>query len=159
MSKINHRFERRKVSPYSLKRALIKLFLNPVFLRITVLGNSFILMGTLGFFYLEIGTNPHVRTAHDALWWALTTITTVGYGDVIPMTVYGRWLAMAMMIVGPALFWTYSALFAESLLSTEIEEMEKETLYDVQALSKDLALEFTKLRSEIAELKNQLNKR
>lgn len=41
-----------------------------------------------------------IRTFGDALWWAITTITTVGYGDLYPVTFAGRVIATALMAVG-----------------------------------------------------------
>ena len=51
---------------------------------------------------LQVETDPasNIRSAEDALWWSITTITTVGYGDRYPVTSEGRLLASAMMIAG-----------------------------------------------------------
>ena len=52
----------------------------------------------------------------DAIWWATTTMTTVGYGDTYPVTVIGRWVAVALMIGGVALLGTVTATFASWLV-------------------------------------------
>ncbi len=44
----------------------------------------------------------NVSTYGDALWWACTTVTTVGYGDRFPVTFEGRMIAVLLMIVGIA---------------------------------------------------------
>ena len=54
----------------------------------------------------------HITTAEDALWWAMTTITTVGYGDRYPTTTEGRLVAVGLMAVGVGLFGTLSGLAA-----------------------------------------------
>lgn len=46
----------------------------------------------------------HFPTIPDAMWWAVVTITTVGYGDMVPLTVAGKLIASATMIAGLALF-------------------------------------------------------
>ncbi len=44
----------------------------------------------------------NIKTFGDALWWACTTVTTVGYGDRYPVTTQGRFIAVALMVVGIA---------------------------------------------------------
>ena len=61
---------------------------------------------------------PHatIVTFGDSIWWAVTTMTTVGYGDTYPVTTIGRWVAAALMIGGVALFGTVTATFASWLV-------------------------------------------
>ncbi len=56
--------------------------------------------------YAAEGTLPetHFPTIPDAMWWAIVTITTVGYGDMVPQTVFGKFIASITMIAGLALF-------------------------------------------------------
>lgn len=54
----------------------------------------------------------NITNAEDAVWWAITTITTVGYGDRYPVTTEGRLVAVALMIVGVGLFGTLSGAAA-----------------------------------------------
>lgn len=56
------------------------------------------------FFFVEYGRNPMVQSFGDAVWWALTTTATVGYGDVVPRTPTGRVLAGVLMVTGVGLF-------------------------------------------------------
>jgi voltage-gated potassium channel len=56
--------------------------------------------------------NAKIITAGDAFWWSVSTITTVGYGDVYPVTTEGRILAMVLMISGIGLFGILSGLAA-----------------------------------------------
>lgn len=53
-----------------------------------------------------------IVTFGDALWWVLTTITTVGYGDLYPTTVEGRFVAAGLMIAGIAVVGTVTAAIA-----------------------------------------------
>jgi voltage-gated potassium channel len=51
-----------------------------------------------------------ITTFGDALWWALVTITTVGYGDTYPVTAVGRFLAVLLMAGGIVIIGTASAI-------------------------------------------------
>jgi len=51
-------------------------------------------------FLLEHGQNPQFTELPDGLWWAFVTLTTVGYGDVVPITAGGRMVAVMTMVIG-----------------------------------------------------------
>lgn len=54
----------------------------------------------------------NITTFGDALWWAATTVTTVGYGDRFPVTTEGRFIAVALMVVGIGLVGAVTASVA-----------------------------------------------
>jgi voltage-gated potassium channel len=56
--------------------------------------------------------DANVTTFGDALWWAATTVTTVGYGDRFPVTTQGRFIAFALMLTGIALVGVITASVA-----------------------------------------------
>jgi voltage-gated potassium channel len=58
--------------------------------------------GSLVAYHAEHPTNPGFATVGDALWWGIVTLTTVGYGDIVPKTATGRWAAIVIMITGIA---------------------------------------------------------
>lgn len=58
----------------------------------------------------------NITTYPDALWWALTTVTTVGYGDHYPTTPDGRVIAAVLMVVGIGVVGTVTAAVASSLI-------------------------------------------
>jgi voltage-gated potassium channel len=53
----------------------------------------------------------------DALWWAFTTVTTIGYGDVYPVTGEGRLITAILIIFGVTMVSTLTATFAAWILS------------------------------------------
>jgi voltage-gated potassium channel len=53
-------------------------------------------------YYAEHPTNPEFATFGDSLWWGIVTLTTVGYGDIVPKTATGRWAAVCIMVTGVA---------------------------------------------------------
>jgi voltage-gated potassium channel len=63
-----------------------------------------------------------IKTLGDALWWAVTTVTTVGYGDLAPVTATGRWVAVALMIAGISLLGVVTATLASWIIERVGEE-------------------------------------
>lgn len=56
--------------------------------------------GSVSVYILEKGENPSINSFSDALWWSIVTVTTVGYGDISPVTIGGRIIAGVLMLVG-----------------------------------------------------------
>jgi voltage-gated potassium channel len=90
-----------------------------------------------------LGDEANIRTAEDALWWAIVTITTVGYGDKHPVSIEGRVIASVLMIAGVGLFGSLSGLMAAWLLAPDEQKREGE---------------LAALRADIRELKLMLSR-
>lgn len=71
-----------------------------------------------------------ITTMGDGLWWGATTITTVGYGDEVPVTPLGRVLALVLMLVGISSFGIVTAGIAAHFVE-EREATEQAVLVDV----------------------------
>lgn len=100
---------------------------------------NYILVVTLGLIVLcaaltlavEEDGDGSIDSYGDALWWAVTTVTTVGYGDTFPVTAAGRGIAAFLMLSGIALFGVITANIAAFFVSQE--ERQEETLDPVAA--------------------------
>ncbi len=84
-----------------------------------ILGTSFVvvwIMSGLGAYLLEHGFNPEIISLTDSLWWSLVTMATVGYGDIVPVTMGGRVLAGVVIILGVATMSVLTAIITRIFL-------------------------------------------
>jgi voltage-gated potassium channel len=86
----------------------------------------------------------------DALWWAVVTFTTVGYGDLYPTTGAGRFVAILLMLGGVALIGSLAASLGSFLNKGDNGQ---EELAEVEAVQQELLAEVRALRAEIAEMR------
>ena len=129
------------------------------------------ILGALIFFVLVFGyvfylTEPGVNTFGDGIWWALVTVTTVGYGDITPSTTLGRFVASALMFLGLGLIATVTAIvsakFTQNFVDThtnddvlaKLEELESE-IEKLKKLEEDELEKLGDLDSEIKDMKDK----
>lgn len=106
-------------------------------------------VGALAVLEAERGApDAHITTFGQALWWAMTTITTVGYGDMYPVTTTGRVFAALLMIGGISLVGSITATIASWIVQSVSVEDEKHNAVTTAHI--------VELRSEIAELRELL---
>jgi voltage-gated potassium channel len=99
-------------------------------------------------YFAERTVNTNFATVPDALWWAIITLTTVGYGDVVPMTTLGKALNAGVAVLGLCMF----ALPASILATGFAEEMRRLDFMATWRLVAKVPL-FTRLHAgQIAEI-------
>jgi voltage-gated potassium channel len=94
----------------------------------------------------------------DGVWWAFTTMTTVGYGDEYPRTTLGRALAMAIMVIGIGFIAILTGAVAERFLSGQIEEV-ADTERAVEATDLEVLAELREVRTRLDRLEARLARR
>lgn len=105
-----------------------------------------VFVGGLAMLEAERGqSGANIQSPGDAWWWAISTVTTVGYGDRYPVTTAGRVVAVALMVCGIALIGVVTASLA-SWLVERIRDEQTETRDDLS----DLHAEIRQLRTEMA---------
>ncbi|HEX4056747.1 MAG TPA: potassium channel family protein [Galbitalea sp.] len=118
---------------------------------IYAVGASLILVFVAALAELDVertAIGSHIHNFGDALWWACVTITSVGYGDVTPITLEGRFIAVGVMIAGIALLGTVTATLA-SFFIDRVADTAKEDTDETLAAIATLTAEITALRAEI----------
>jgi voltage-gated potassium channel len=85
------------------------------------------------------------QTFWEGVWWAVVTVTTVGYGDVYPTTVQGRVVAMVLMFAGIGFLAVLTATVASQFVKTDRAD-------ETSAITETLA----RLETELADIKRQL---
>jgi voltage-gated potassium channel len=93
------------------------------------------LMSCVAFYAVEVGVNPSLHSPLDALWWGLTTLSTVGYGDVTPVTPEGRLVASALMLLGIGLFGALTAIATNTLLASSRKTGETDLVGQLERLA------------------------
>lgn len=91
--------------------------------------------------YVSDGAAAGFDDVWDAFWWGIVTLTTVGYGDLTPVSSTGRWAAVVLMIAALALVGTLAGTLADAFGLKENEEQDNE---------------IAELKDEVAGLRREL---
>lgn len=107
------------------------------FATVCLISTVLVIFSSIAILHVETDSNSNIRTPADALWWAFTTVTTVGYGDKYPITTAGRIVAVVLMLAGVGLFATFTAFVSSFFIESgqkRHEEDLKEILREVRVL-------------------------
>lgn len=110
-----------------------------------------VFLGGAGMYFVEI-EGRGAQGLEDALWWAITTVTTVGYGDIVPRTHIGRAVAVVVMVVGI----TFMSLLTANIASY-LSRRNQEEFTDILSARLDaLELHLTVVGADVAALRAAL---
>ena len=132
-----------------------------VVVRLAVVVTGFaglVVLGGATALLLVEGERPDstVHSWGDALWWSLTTLTTTGYGDHVPVTTAGRLIAGGVMVSGVAVIGAVAAIVALAVTLRVVRE--EELAFEAAAVSLEQRLDqhLTAIAAQLAGLDARL---
>jgi voltage-gated potassium channel len=93
-------------------RLLRSLLRHRRFEYVLAVAAAVVALGAIAIYAVEAGLNSRITSIGDGFWWAIVTATTVGYGDVSPVTAEGRVITVALMITGIGVIGVFTATVA-----------------------------------------------
>lgn len=118
----------------------------------TTLFISFLVIIVAG--YIIAGIDPNIHSPMDGIWWAWVTVSTVGYGDVVPVSAEGRMFASLLIVLGIGLFSMITASFSVFFISQSQEE-ELEHSKKLEELNAKL----NRIEKTLEDIKNNCDKK
>jgi len=113
----------RLLRPFTLRRVMERAPGTAIRTRVLayVIVSAILLLYTVAlsvFNFEKAAPNANITSMGDSLWWAIVTITTIGYGDYYPVTVPGRWAAATLMVGGFAVLSMVTAVVSSWLVES-----------------------------------------
>ena len=124
-------------------KSLLETLFNSRRLRSILIGLVF---GVILFGYIFYITEPTVESIGDGFYWALVTVTTVGYGDITPTTPSGKLIASFLILLGLGLIATITAIVSAKFIQNYVDHHTNDDVLDKLEI----------LQKDINELKNKI---
>ena len=108
-------------------------------LHVVLLATIAVVVGSAGLVAVfERDSGGSIKDFGDAIWWAMATVTTVGYGDVLPITPEGRGIAVFLMVIGIVFYSILTANVAAYFVGSKEEKTEVDTQAKLDLILKRL---------------------
>ncbi len=123
--------------------------------RVAIVAIAVVIIGAAAAYRAEHPSNPEFATFGDSVWWAIVTLTTVGYGDIVPETPAGRFTGVLIMVAGVGIL----GVLAGSLASFfRVGGSENETPDGNETSTTDLTTEVVELHTQVAALTQEISR-
>ena len=124
-------------------KSLLETLFNSRRLRTILIGLAFVIILFGYIFYIS---EPTVESIGDGFYWALVTVTTVGYGDITPTTLSGKLIASFLILLGLGLIATITAIVSAKFIQNYVDHHTNDDVLDKLQI----------LQEDINELKNKI---
>jgi len=128
--------------------------------QVGIFAGAMLLFCSWAAYIAEHATNPGFATFGDALWWGIVTLTTVGYGDIVPKTTTGRVVGVFLMVTGIATLGIISGTLASFFKSARADEDDAAAKAAAStappASAADVVGELSAVRAQLAALETRL---
>ena len=124
-------------------KSLLETLFNSRRLRTILIGLAFVIILFGYIFYIS---EPTVESIGDGFYWALVTVTTVGYGDITPTTPSGKLIASFLILLGLGLIATITAIVSAKFIQNYVDHHTNDDVLDKLQI----------LQEDINELKNKI---
>lgn len=108
-----------------LRRVFLRMdtfFQRSNLLKLFCVTASVVFAGAFAALILDSGTeNAQITNLSDAIWWSISTISTVGYGDIVPRSTAGRIMGMVLMVIGIGIMTTFISVVSATIVETRIK--------------------------------------
>jgi voltage-gated potassium channel len=101
----------------------------------TTLGIALVVILLAGLLMAAI--EPTVKSPWDGIWWAWVTVTTVGYGDIVPTTAAGKMFGALLILLGVGLFSLMTASFSSFFIGRDVTKVEQEIEKDMDRVARE----------------------
>lgn len=101
--------------------------------------------------------DPEVKSPFDGIWWAWVTVTTVGYGDIVPSSVAGRIIGALLILLGVGLFALLTANLSALFIGRDMTGVEKE-VEEVEREIEEVEFEESRILRKLDEMEKRLKR-